>query len=121
MVKASMVQSGVWSGEDPLTHAVMFVDGPYKNARSADTSVSSLVGIDSAARGGLYVVSAGIAKHLGDAVKSVAACVGGGSTGESTGVAGGTSSTGGNGGSTTNGKGGSTGGKGGSTGGKLTF
>jgi hypothetical protein len=54
---------------------MVFVDGPYRTRAAADESVSSLTGVELAARGGRYVVSASLVSQFGAIVKTVAACL----------------------------------------------
>jgi hypothetical protein len=68
---------GVWLGNDPVTRKSVFVDGPYKNRAAADRSAKSLNVVESAERGGLFVVSATLTSHLADAVRAVAKCLNG--------------------------------------------
>jgi hypothetical protein len=79
LVQGKLDRSGVWSAMDPTTRKSVFVDGPYQTTAAADASVKTLKGLDSAARGGLFVVSAAIATHLGDAVTATASCLNGSS------------------------------------------
>jgi len=68
---------GVWLGKNPVNGKPVFVDGPYKNRAAADRSAKSLHVVESAERGGMFVVSATIPSRLGDAVHAVAKCLNG--------------------------------------------
>jgi hypothetical protein len=72
-------QTSTWEAYDPTTKAPVFVDGPYKNKGQARASAKSLVGVESASPGGLYVVSANLASHLGFKVTATAKCLSGSS------------------------------------------
>lgn len=71
-------QTGTWQGTDPASHRPIYVDGPYKSAAAARESVSTLVGVNQAAAGGVWEVAAALRAPTGPAVHRVAACLGGG-------------------------------------------
>jgi hypothetical protein len=60
---------------EPLTHAQLFVEGPYKKLADARRSRDSLLGIETSVQGGLYVVSATLTSHLEAPAKEVARCL----------------------------------------------
>jgi hypothetical protein len=66
----------VWRGDNPVTNLHVYIDGPYKTGADADRSATSLLGVELAARGGLYVVSAALTSHLDAQVAAVAKCLG---------------------------------------------
>jgi hypothetical protein len=66
---------GVWIGNDPGNGKSVFVDGPYKTLAAADRSARTLIGVESAERGGRFVVSAVLTSHLSAPVHSVAKCL----------------------------------------------
>lgn len=75
-----ITQGGFWEGIEGINpsgdpNAMVFVDGPYRTRAAADESVSSLTGVELAARGGRYVVSASLVSQFGAIVKTVAACL----------------------------------------------
>jgi hypothetical protein len=71
------VQTGTWQGTDPASHHPIYVDGPYKSAAAARASVSTLLGINQAAAGGVWEVAADLRAPTGPAVHRIAACLGG--------------------------------------------
>jgi hypothetical protein len=75
--RGNRIWGGSVGGHDVL------VDGPYKSRNAADASAKSLLIVESAERGGLFVVSATLASHLGNKVHQVATCLNGRSTGYS--------------------------------------
>jgi hypothetical protein len=74
---------GVWQGFDLATGQPVLVDGPYKTRAKANDSASTLVGVESAERGGMYVVSAALSAHLTAQVHKVAVCLNGTGSGRS--------------------------------------
>jgi hypothetical protein len=68
---------GVWEAKDRASGNSVLVDGPYKTNGEADAAAHSRSGAESAARGGLYVVSAALSSHLAAQVRKVANCLGG--------------------------------------------
>jgi hypothetical protein len=75
-------QSGVWeanwgTGLATNPHTTIWVDGPYKSKSAAATAVATLQGVEIAARGGLYEITAQLTSGLGAKVKAVARCLNG--------------------------------------------
>jgi hypothetical protein len=66
---------GIWSGLDRASGRPVLVDGPYPTPYAAQQSAQSLVGVESAERGGSYVVSAVLRAHLDAQVHRVARCL----------------------------------------------
>lgn len=78
--------SGIWeanAGNTSLTdlNAIVFVDGPYKTKQGASASAQSLNGVEYAASGGRWEVSASLPSHLSAQVTKVAKCLAGGGSG----------------------------------------
>jgi hypothetical protein len=59
----------------PVTNAVVYVDGPFKTAAMAHAAAASLNGVELNASGGLFSVSAVLTSHLGATVNAVASCL----------------------------------------------
>lgn len=70
-------QAGTWQGSDPASHRSIYVSGPYKSVADANSSASTLEGVNQVQRGGLWVVSASLRGGTGPAVKRVAQCLDG--------------------------------------------
>lgn len=68
--------AGVWGANDRGSGRPVLVDGPYKTAKEAKESAASLGAVSFAEGGGLYVASASLRSKLGDAVSTVAKCLG---------------------------------------------
>jgi hypothetical protein len=66
---------GLWRAQEPKSGKPVFVDGPYQTAGEAKSSAASLVGVQDAAKGGLYVVSAALTSKAGPVVRNVAKCL----------------------------------------------
>jgi hypothetical protein len=66
---------GIWRGDDRASGQPVLVDGPYPTPYAAQQSAQSLVGVESAERGGEYVVSAILRAHLDAKVHRVARCL----------------------------------------------
>jgi hypothetical protein len=77
LLRPGLQRAGVWQGFDLSTSQPVLVDGPYKTRAKANDSASSLVGVESAERGGMYVVSAALSSHLSAQVHKVAVCLNG--------------------------------------------
>jgi hypothetical protein len=75
LLKVGTNGTNKWIGYDDATEKPIFVDGPFTNVKAAKEDVSSLKGIELAARGGLYVISAYETSHLTGDIKHVAACL----------------------------------------------
>lgn len=75
LYKPAKSGDGLWSAVERKSGKPVFVDGPYKSAAEAKTSAASLVGVQDAAKGGLYVVSAAVRSHAGPVVRIVAKCL----------------------------------------------
>ena len=70
-------QTGTWQGSDARSHRLIFVDGPYRSPGAAKQSVGTLIGVNQAAAGGVWEVSASLRGGTGPAVRRVAACLAG--------------------------------------------
>ena len=77
------LQVGTWQGADPTSHRQIYVDGPYKSAAAVRQAVGTLAGVNHAAAGGLWEVSASLRGGTGPAVRRVAACLSGSKKGSS--------------------------------------
>jgi hypothetical protein len=75
LYKPAKSGDGLWSAVERKSGKPVFVDGPYKSAAEAKTSAASLVGVQDAAKGGLYVVSAAVRSNAGPVVRMVAKCL----------------------------------------------
>lgn len=75
LVDAGLSRPNEWQARFPITHAVIYVDGPYRTVAMARASAASLNGVEFAAAGGLFEVSAVLSSHLGASVNAVAACL----------------------------------------------
>ena len=75
LIHAWMRGTGLWSGDVRGTTWSIYVNGPYPNNARANASVRSLAGIEDAARGGHWVVSAPIRGHLIGKVRKVSSCL----------------------------------------------
>jgi hypothetical protein len=53
----------------------VFLSGPYKDATAARSYAQSLLVVEIAASGGVWVASASLPSHLTTAVNQVAACM----------------------------------------------
>ena len=75
LVHVHQGSSGVWDGSVRSTTWTVFAEGPYKTSASAAASARSLAGIEDAASGGRWVVSAAIRAHVQATVHKVARCL----------------------------------------------
>ncbi len=64
---------GEWRGQRGPWQVI--IDGPYKSAAAAQSSVAGLQGIEIAAAGGIYEVTAALRSNLTRDVTRVAACM----------------------------------------------
>ena len=72
---AQLLRPNEWRGVVALKVKPIYIDGPYSSVSQAETAANGLVGIESVASGGLYVVSAVLADHLDSYVDALAKCV----------------------------------------------
>jgi hypothetical protein len=75
LYKPAKSGDGLWSAVERKSGKPVFIDGPYKAAGEAKSSAASLAGVQDAAKGGLYVVSAAVRSHAGPVVRIVAKCL----------------------------------------------
>ena len=69
------VQQGVWQGMDPVSHRLIYVDGPYVSVAAAKTAAATLVGVSQVQAANLWEVSASLRGGTGPAVARVAKCL----------------------------------------------
>jgi hypothetical protein len=76
LFKVELIRPNTWRAVAPVgTGLPVFVDGPYTTTSEAATAAASLVGIESVAPGGLYVVSAARTSHLNTYVNALGKCL----------------------------------------------
>jgi hypothetical protein len=76
LFKIELIRPNTWRAVAPVgTGLPVYVDGPYTTTSEAATSAASLLGIESAAPGGLYVVSAARTSHLNTYVNALGKCL----------------------------------------------
>jgi hypothetical protein len=75
LIRARTLGPDRWWATDFATLKPVYVDGPFKTVAQAKADVSSLQGVESAVRGGLYVVNAALSSHINNDVTLVAACL----------------------------------------------
>jgi hypothetical protein len=73
------LQVGTWRGTDRASGRHIYVDGPYNSPAAAKQAVGTLVGVNQAAAGGVWEVSASLIGGTGPAVRRVAECLNNGS------------------------------------------